>query len=77
MKIFLLNRYNDLYRDLENQGIRDLLVRLILVNENDAAGYLPGEYYDKVRLFQDNSKANIVKKLRNNKPTANNYVFGR
>jgi hypothetical protein len=70
-----LNRYNDLYRELQRQDIHDPIVNVILINEKDAA--IPGNYYDKVRLFQDNSKDRIVKKLLANEPTTNNYVFGR
>ncbi len=72
-----MNRYNDLYRELQGHDIRDSIVRLILINEKDAAQYFPGNYYDKLRLFQDNSKDRIIKKLRNTEKTTNNYVFGR
>jgi hypothetical protein len=71
-----LNRYNDLYRELQHQEIRDSIVRFILINEQDAAQSFPGKFYDKIQLFQDNSKDRIVKKLRNKEQT-NNYVFGR
>ncbi|CAF3323128.1 unnamed protein product [Rotaria socialis] len=71
------NRYNDLYRELQNSGIRDTTVRLILVNEQDAANYLPGKYYDKIRLFQDNAKDGLIKKLRNHEHSADNFIFGR
>jgi len=73
-----LIRYNDLRRELQNHDIHDdSIVSFILINENDAAEYLPGNYYDKVRLFTDNSRDHIIKKLRNNKQTLNNFVFGR
>ncbi|CAF1480296.1 unnamed protein product [Rotaria magnacalcarata] len=71
------NRYNDLYRELQNSGIRDTTVRLILVNEQDAANHLPGKYYDKIRLFQDNAKDGLIKKLRNHEHSADNFIFGR
>jgi len=72
-----LYRYNDLYRQLQLYDIRDSIVRLILINEKDAEKNFPGNYYDKIRLFQDNSKDGLIKKLRNNDQTTNNYVFGR
>jgi hypothetical protein len=72
-----LIRYNDLRRELQNHDIHDSIISFILINENDAAKYLPGNYYDKIRLFTDNSRDLIIKKLRNNKQTVNNFVFGR
>ena len=72
-----MNRYNDLYRELAKNDIRDSVVSLILVNEQDAAQHFPGNSYDKVRLFQDNSKDRLIKKLRNHGQSMNNIVFGR
>lgn len=75
---FLLNsRYNDLYRDLEYNNIRDPDVRLALVNEVDAVKYLPGPSYGKIRLFQDNFKDLAVEKLGYYGQRLNNLVFGR
>ncbi|CAF0808827.1 unnamed protein product [Rotaria sordida] len=71
------NRYNDLYRELERSGIRDSVVRVILVNEADAARHITGNYYDKIRIYQDNSKDHLIKKLRNHGQTIDNFVFGR
>lgn len=70
-------RYNDLYRELDHHNIRDSHVRFILINEKDAAQAVPANYYDKIRLYQDNSKDRIIKKLQKKGPTINNFVFGR
>jgi hypothetical protein len=70
-------RYNDLYRQLQHHDIRDSIVRIILINEKEGEKKFPGSHYDKVRLFQDNSKDRLIKKLRDNELTTNNYVFGR
>ncbi|CAF3895775.1 unnamed protein product [Rotaria sp. Silwood2] len=71
------NRFNDLYRELERGGIRDLVVRIILVNEANAAHQLSGNYYDQIRVFQDNSKDRLIKKLRNHGQAIDTFVFGR
>ncbi|CAF0824757.1 unnamed protein product [Rotaria sp. Silwood1] len=71
------NRFNDLYRELQRDGLRDSIVRIILVNEADAANQLSGNYYDQIRVFQDNSKDHLIKKLRNHGQTLDNFVFGR
>ena len=76
--IFILfNRYNDLYRELQRDNIRDSVVRLILINEQHAAHYFTADYFDKIRLFQDNPKDRLVKKLSHRGQKINNYVFGR
>lgn len=72
-----MNRYNDLYRELERENIRDSTVRLILINELDGISALPGRYFGKVRIFQDNAKDRLVKKLRNQRQSSNNFLFGR
>jgi len=74
---FILNRYNDLYRDLEYNNIRDPDVRLILVNEEQAAKFLPGTYYGKIRLFQDNYNDRVIDKLGYHGQRLNNLIFGR
>jgi hypothetical protein len=73
----LVARYNDLYRDLEYQQIRDPDVRLILINEQHAAQYLPGNYYGKIRLFQDSYRDRLIEKLGHYGERLNNLVFGR
>ncbi|CAF1356243.1 unnamed protein product [Adineta steineri] len=70
-------RYNDLYRDLEYQNIRDPDVRLILVNEPQAAQYLPGNFYGKIRLFQDNYNDRGIEKLGYHGQRLNNLIIGR
>ncbi len=70
-------RYNDLYRELERDDIRDSIVRFILINENDAAENFPGDSFGNIRVYQDNSRDRIIKKLRTNRQTLNNLVFGR
>ena len=72
-----MNRFNDLHRELERNNIRDSIVRFVLINEQSGIKNYPGKFYDKVRLFQDNSKDHIVKKLRNQEQNINNFVFGR
>jgi hypothetical protein len=72
-----LIRYNDLYRELERDDIRDSIVRFILINENDAAENFPGDSFGNIRVYQDNSRDRIIKKLRTNRQTLNNLVFGR
>jgi hypothetical protein len=72
-----LNRYNDIYRELASHDIRDSVVSLILINEQNAAQHFPGKYYDKVLIFQDNPKDQLIKKLRNYGKSSNNIVFGR
>ncbi|CAF0993360.1 unnamed protein product [Rotaria sordida] len=70
-------KYNDLYRDLEYHNIREPDVRLILVNEQHGAQYLPGIYYGKIRLFQDNYKDQFIEKLGLHGHRLNNLIFGR
>lgn len=70
-------RYNDLYRELEHNNIRDPDVRLILINEQQATQYLPGSFYGKIRLFQDNYKDRAIEKLGYYGQRLNNLVFGR
>ncbi|CAF0722442.1 unnamed protein product [Adineta ricciae] len=70
-------RYNDLYRDLEYHNIRDPDIRLVLVNEETAAQYLPGVYYGKIRLFQDSYKDRAIEKLGYYGQRLNNLIFGR
>ena len=75
---FLLLRYNDLYRELARHDIRDSVVRLILVNVQAAAIHFPSQgYMDKIRLFQDNRKDQLIKKLDQYGQQMNNLVFGR
>jgi len=74
---FVWNRYNDLYRDLTYHNIREPDVRLILVNEQQAVNYLPGTYYGKIRLFQDNYKDRAIEKLGYHGQRLNNLIFGR
>ncbi|UJR27387.1 hypothetical protein I4U23_008677 [Adineta vaga] len=71
------NRFLDLYRELERQHIRDSVVRLILINEQDAAEHFGGNKFGNIKLFQDNPQDRIVKRLHQNGHTLNNYVFGR
>ena len=66
-----------MYRDLEYQNIRDPDVRLVLVNEEQAATFLPGPFYGKVRIFQDNQKDQGIDKLGYYGQRLNNLVFGR
>jgi len=70
-------RYNDLYRDLEYNNIRDPEVRLILVNEPEAVEFLPGIFYGKIRIFQDNYKDRFLDKLGYHGQRLNNLVFGK
>jgi len=72
-----LNRFNDLYRELQRHDIHESVISLFLINEQNGTAYFPGSYYGKIRVFQDNPKDRLIKKLRNNRETANNYVFGR
>ncbi|CAF0758734.1 unnamed protein product [Adineta ricciae] len=72
------NRFLDLYRELERQHIRDSVVRLMLINEQDAAQYFSGNKFGKIQLFQDNPQDRLVQRLhRQHGETLNNYVFGR
>ena len=71
------DRYNDLYRELQRHDIREGVARIILINEKDAARHFSEKYYDKIRFYQDNSRDRIIKKLRSEQPTGNNFVFGR
>jgi len=48
-----------------------------LINEEQAAHYLPGNFYGKVRIFQDNHKDRAVEKLGYYGQRLNNLVFGR
>lgn len=75
----LLNRYHDLYYELGRQGVAESLVRLILINEEQAANNYPANANanNSIRLVQDNSNDRLVKKLSLRGPTMNNYVFGR
>ena len=74
----LFNRFLDLYRELERQHIRDSVVRLMLINEQDAAQYFSGNKFGKIQLFQDNPQDNLVQRLHHqHRETLNNYVFGR
>lgn len=73
----LAYRYNDLHRDLEFHNIREPEVRLILVNEQQAAQYLPGMNYGKIRLFQDNYRDRAIEKLGYYGQRLNNLIFGR
>ena len=66
-----------MYRDLEYQNIREPDVRLILINEEHAAHYLPGIQYGKIRLFQDNYKDRLIEKLGYHGQRLNNLIFGR
>ncbi len=77
LSFFLLNRYNDLSRELESNNIRNSIVQFILINERQAAKDLFGNSYDKVRLVQDNAKDRLVKKLTGHRHAISNYVFGR
>ena len=52
-------------------------MRLILINEQHAAQYLPGTYYGKIRLFQDNYRDRLIEKLGHYGERLNNLVFGR
>lgn len=71
------NRYNDILRELRRKEIYDSVVQFVLVNDKDAQQYYPGKTYDKVEVYQDNSKDRIIKKLREKHQTRNNFVFGR
>ncbi|CAF3659097.1 unnamed protein product [Adineta steineri] len=71
------NRYNDLYRELERYNIRDSVVRIALINEQNAEQNFVGDSYDKIPLYQDNSRDHLVRRLSDHKQTINNYVFGR
>ena len=66
-----------MHRDLAYQNIRDPDVRLVLINEESASQYLPGSYYGKVRVFQDNPKDRALEKLGYYGQRLNNLVFGR
>lgn len=66
-----------MHRDLAQQNIRDPDVRIVLVNEEHASQYLPGPYYGKVRVFQDNPKDRALEKLGYYGQRLNNLVFGR
>ncbi|CAF5050011.1 unnamed protein product, partial [Rotaria magnacalcarata] len=70
-------KYNDLYRDLAYHKIHDIDVRLVIVNEEHAAEFLPGSFYGKIRLFQDNAKDRFVEKLGHHGQRLNNLIFGR
>jgi hypothetical protein len=74
---FYQRRYSDLYRELARHDIRDTVVRLILVNEQTAASHFANQNSDKIRLFQDNSKDQLVSKLGQYGQQMNNLVFGR
>lgn len=70
-------RFNDLYRELDRHRIRDSLVRLVLINEQEGTKYFNNAHVDKIRLFHDNPKDKLVKKLENYGKTMNTLVFGR
>ncbi|CAF2146006.1 unnamed protein product [Rotaria magnacalcarata] len=42
-----------------------------------AAEFLPGSFYGKIRLFQDNAKDRFVEKLGHHGQRLNNLIFGR
>lgn len=50
---------------------------MILINEQSAINYLPGTYYGKVRIFQDNYKDRAIEKLGYYGQRLNNLIFGR
>ena len=77
MRSHTILRYNDLFRDLAYNNIREPEVRLVLVNEEQAAKYFPGTHYGKVRIFQDNSKDRAIETLGYYGQRLNNLVFGR
>ena len=75
---FLLTRYNDLYRELARHDIRESVVRLVLVNAQEAAVHYPTQgHLDKIRVFQDSPKDQLIKKLGQYGRPMNNLVFGR
>lgn len=67
----------ELYRELDRHDIRESVVRLILINEQKAAAHFMNQNFGKIRLFQDNSKDQLIKKLGQNGKTMTNLVFGR
>ena len=75
--LLLWHRFNDLYRELEYNRLREADVRLVLVNEETAAQYLPGLFYGKIRVFQDSWKDRLVERLGNDGQRLNNLVFDK
>jgi hypothetical protein len=71
------HRLNDLHRELHRHNIRDSVIHFLFINDRDATKTVPGNYYDKIQVFQDNAKDRLGKKLRNRGQTTGNYVFGR
>jgi hypothetical protein len=71
------HRFNDLYRALEHSHVREADVRLVLVNEETAVRYLPGNFYGKVRLFQDSWKDRLIERLGHNGERLNNLIFDK
>jgi hypothetical protein len=71
------DRYNDLYRDLHSRHMSESDVRLILINEQQAEQYLPGTYYGKIRLYQDNWRDRVIDKLGHHGQRLNNLIFNR
>jgi hypothetical protein len=75
--VLISNRYNDLYRDLERRNIGESVVRLVLINEQEAARALTNNYYNQIEIFQDTPKDRLIQKLGQNGQRMNNLVFGR
>ena len=73
----IIDRYNDLYRDLNYHRIGESDVQLTLINEAHAEQYLPGSYYGKIRLYQDNWKDRVIDKLGHHGERLNNLIFDR